>query len=337
MVINLLVVMVIPALFYLAIYYIMVVGLINSQDILFPPGYDFAKSVVEEVVNSMDYIFLLLGVIQLVIGLGNKPQHMRICYSVVSIYYALVMMLTTITVINLLLLSDELFDNEFLVIMFLGGGVLLPLIAAACHLELHHLLATIVQYYAMLGTMVYTLNIYAFCNVHDLSWGTKGADDVVSHSGGGASSGGGKQISLLARMKLEEAAKKAAAKEAADTTIAFENFRSHLLIVWIALNLGVMAGIKMADPDGSIYMFALVAFVSVINFIRFAGSITFLALLLIRSLWTCVFGRSAGNAEWNHQPRKAEEERQAGASQGMHANPLAIDHDNAAAGPTGAV
>jgi chitin synthase len=344
MVVNLMVVMVIPALFYLAIYYIMVVNLVSSQDLIFPPGYETAKSLVGNVAVSMDYVFILLGVFQLVIGLGNKPQYMRVCYSVVSIYYALVMMLTTITIVNLILIAeDDLFGSTPMLVMFLGGGVLLPLVAATCHFELHHLLATIVQYYAMLGTMVYTLNIYAFCNVHDLSWGTKGAEAVVSHSGGSgavAMGADGKPLTMLARMKLEEGAKKKAAQEAADTAIAFENFRSQLLLVWISLNLGVSATIKMADPTGADFMFMLVAFVSVINFIRFSGSIIFLAILFCRSTYACFFGRNAGGTEanWNHQPRAPTEASTE--SQGMHANPLAIDHEGehpTGAGTTGAV
>ena len=140
------------------------------------------------------------------------------------------------------------------------------------------------------------MQIYAFCNVHDLSWGTKGAEAVVDHSGGGgaaagSSDGKGGIITMLEKRKLEEEAKKKAAKEAEDTAVAFATFRSQLLMIWIAINLGVTGAIKMFDPSGDVFMFALVAFVSVINFFRFFGSISFLLILLCRSFWACLTGQ----------------------------------------------
>lgn len=41
------------------------------------------------------------------------------------------------------------------------------------------------QYFAMLPSYICTLQIYAFCNTHDVSWGTKG-DNVISTDLGAA-------------------------------------------------------------------------------------------------------------------------------------------------------
>lgn len=42
---------------------------------------------------------------------------------------------------------------------------------------------SIVQYLLMAPSFVNVINIYAFCNVHDVSWGTKGSDKVETDLG----------------------------------------------------------------------------------------------------------------------------------------------------------
>jgi hypothetical protein len=196
-----------------------------------------------------------------------------------------------------------LFGSTGTIILFLGGGILLPLLASLVHCELHHLLATIIQYYAMLGTFVITLNIYAFSNVHDLSWGTKGAETAVSHQMGG------KAAVTLEQKKKEEAAKKAAAKEASDTADAFQIFRSTLLIVWISANMIVIMAVKSADPMGDYFMLYLVSFVSVINFFRFVGSMIFITMHYASSIWGMICSATTARKSDDGIDRSRKESR----------------------------
>lgn len=52
--------------------------------------------------------------------------------------------------------------------------------SAILSLDIWHLLTSFVQYNAMTLSYINILNVYAFCNWHDVSWGTKGSDKADS-------------------------------------------------------------------------------------------------------------------------------------------------------------
>ena len=54
------------------------------------------------------------------------------------------------------------------------AGILLYFVSAALHGELIHICATFFQYFFMMPVFINVLSIYSFCNLQDLSWGTKG-------------------------------------------------------------------------------------------------------------------------------------------------------------------
>jgi hypothetical protein len=134
-----------------------------------------------------------------VLALGNKPKSVRFLYQISSFGLGLVMATTTISILGLLALTiyppehqhasigddgaADIFVLRFdrfqwqLVTLAASGGFL-HLLAALLHGDVHHLLLTILQYMLLLPTLTYVLPAYAFCNLHDLSWGTKGAEDA---------------------------------------------------------------------------------------------------------------------------------------------------------------
>ena len=50
------------------------------------------------------------------------------------------------------------------------------ILSAILYLDPWHLITSFVQYILMTFAYINILNVYAFCNWHDLSWGTKGSD-----------------------------------------------------------------------------------------------------------------------------------------------------------------
>lgn len=54
--------------------------------------------------------------------------------------------------------------------------VLSLFLGAAANGELQHVLACFPHYLALSPSLVYMQQVFAFCNLHDLSWGTKGLD-----------------------------------------------------------------------------------------------------------------------------------------------------------------
>jgi hypothetical protein len=215
--------------------------------------------------------------------------------------------------------------------------------AALLHGELHHLLLTFVQYVVMLPTLSYTLPVYAFCNLHDLSWGTKGlnADPTKRTMGTLDGKGGGlrrtgredikdKRAAFLAQMNLvapnsggagagtrprlqnpvtssatrgrvakntllkklfsshaqvEKALQKEAVKKAKQNTeTVFKEFRTFVLLIWIAVNVALVFTVQFFDKEGEVFMKWLVIVVSAINLFRFCGSVVFLLVRMFRGL-----------------------------------------------------
>lgn len=63
------------------------------------------------------------------------------------------------------------------------------------YLDPWHMFTSSGAYFALLPSYICTLQIYAFCNAHDISWGTKG-DNIVSTDLGAAKAGKGGTVEL---------------------------------------------------------------------------------------------------------------------------------------------
>lgn len=60
-------------------------------------------------------------------------------------------------------------------VVSLGSTYCLYWLSSIIYLQPWHMLTSFVQYILLSPSYVNVLNIYAFCNVHDISWGTKGS------------------------------------------------------------------------------------------------------------------------------------------------------------------
>lgn len=63
------------------------------------------------------------------------------------------------------------------------------------YLDPWHMFTSSAQYFALLPSYICTLQVYAFCNTHDVTWGTKG-DNVIHIDLGAAVSGKGNTVEL---------------------------------------------------------------------------------------------------------------------------------------------
>eukprot|EP01047_Picozoa_sp_COSAG01_P031180 COSAG01_NODE_2202_length_8174_cov_44.528050_4_plen_686_part_00 len=143
---------------------------------------------------------LILGVItvQFVTGLGNKPGYQDISglnggdnqwktlavYVVCAQLLGLVMFLMFVSAFYQLLVMwrlpgtdpDALSDwQKALAVLTLGS----PFVAALLHKRLCPLLLGFPKYLVCLPVFSIMVPIFSFCNMHDISWGTKGLDQVV--------------------------------------------------------------------------------------------------------------------------------------------------------------
>ncbi|RQM23199.1 hypothetical protein B5M09_001335, partial [Aphanomyces astaci] len=277
---------ILPANFFLVTYYLVIIGFLKDNWGYIPTDKisPYAKQIAVQVFS------LLYGssfLVQLVAGLGNKPKHIKyVPYNIVAYIY--IECVTTWWWQQELVPDHSLADIQGIMDNFnlvdaaafvASAGVFF--LASALHCELHHIVLSFVQYMALLPTFVNILNTYSFCNLHDLSWGTKGLESSDGH---GPKAGGGKGNfkDAVEKKKAEEARKAKEAKIKDEMEGAFQRFRSTLLIFWLLCNLGFAYTIIVLDVNeatgqqGLAYLKFLFYTVAVFNLVRLVGSILFL-------------------------------------------------------------
>ncbi|CCD25666.1 chitin synthase I NDAI_0F03480 [Naumovozyma dairenensis CBS 421] len=124
-----------------------------------------------------------------ILSLGNKPKSTEKFYILSCLFFAVLMIYMTFCSIFMSVKSFENILNEenitfrslFLseafrdMIISMASTYALYLLSSIVYLQPWHMLTSFVQYLLFSPSYINVLTIYAFCNVHDISWGTKGA------------------------------------------------------------------------------------------------------------------------------------------------------------------
>ncbi|KAI1315891.1 Chitin synthase, class 1 [Mortierella claussenii] len=166
-----------------------------------------------------------------------------------------------------------------------------------------HMITSFVQYLFMMPSYINILNVYAFCNTHDVSWGTKGDNTTHSDLGEARKSDGqvvevelpvtladineayDDAIAELSHKVVEVHQSRSAATKQDDY---YRGFRTRLVMAWIGSN-GLLVAVvcstavekKLTMPDGSnAYLAAIMWSVFGLSFFRFFGSTIYLFLSL---------------------------------------------------------
>lgn len=157
-----------------------------EKSIKFPPG------------NILSVFFLWLYMASLtttfVLSFGNKPKGTKNFYLIIVVFFAVLMVYMIFAAIFLSiksikqivkdgsnhvtwshLLENTQFQNLLVAIL---STYVLYLFGFVVFLQPIHMLTSFVQYLLLSPAYVNILNIYAFCNIHDISWGTKGQDKM---------------------------------------------------------------------------------------------------------------------------------------------------------------
>ena len=91
-----------------------------------------------------------------------------------------------------LIIGNNIFTN---LIVSTASTVGLYFLMSFLYLDPWHMFTSSAQYFALLPSYICTLQVYAFCNTHDVTWGTKG-DNVIHIDLGAAVSGKGNTVEL---------------------------------------------------------------------------------------------------------------------------------------------
>lgn len=119
------------------------------------------------------------------------------------IVYSIIMAYTTFAALYIVIsqlrnphtsfqLGNNIFTN---LIVSTASTVGLYFLMSFLYLDPWHMFTSSAQYFALLPSYICTLQVYAFCNTHDVTWGTKG-DNVIHTDLGAARSKGDKVVEL---------------------------------------------------------------------------------------------------------------------------------------------
>ncbi|TPX72193.1 chitin synthase [Spizellomyces sp. 'palustris'] len=171
--------------FYLAFYFLFDVADDSSDTDPFYPHSEIVFQIVREL-----YIFAIVCIF--VSSLGNRPQGSKWLYTSIVIGFTLIMGLMLFlggwTVYVSIKFAIRTIDEQHIsffryfrdtpafrdIVISLGSTYGLYFFASLAHFDPWHVFTCMLQYLLLLPTYINIFMIYAFCNLHDVSWGTKG-------------------------------------------------------------------------------------------------------------------------------------------------------------------
>lgn len=167
-----------------------------------------------------------------------------------------------------------------------------------------------VQYLLLSPSYINVLNVYAFCNTHDISWGTKGPDVPPPIKNGAVTTVDGKADMNVptddkdldeqyeAEMRTLGVKPEKVEEKPSESQLQkdyYAGFRSCVVLVWMFTNFGLAAGIlnsagldRLTDDDATaeskrskVYLAVVLWSVAGLSAFRFLGCTWFLILRMV--------------------------------------------------------
>ncbi|KAJ5681643.1 Chitin synthase A [Penicillium maclennaniae] len=294
--------------FYLAFYFI--AGSLTDKK-LDPFGHNMGKYIF----IVLRYAIVLVMCLQFVISLGNRPQGAKNLYLAGIIIYAIVMFYTVFCALYLVVIellsragvgdysldvSSSLLMN---IVLSMLSTVGLYFYTSFLYLDPWHMFTSSIQYFLLMPSYICILQVYAFCNLHDVTWGTKG-DNVLHTDLGTAKVING--TTVLMEMPSEQldidSGYDAALRnlrdrlEVPEPPVAesqlqedyYRAVRTYMVSIWMVAN--VILGMAVSEVYGidaggtNIYLAIILWSVAVLAAVRAIGSTTYAILNLIHKI-----------------------------------------------------
>lgn len=268
----------------------------------------------------INYCYLGLLLTCFILSLGNRPQGSKWGYTLAMIGFACITVYMTVAAfllafkgISNLAASDHglslasVFTNHIFrnIVLSLLATLGLYIIASLIFFEPWHMITSFIQYTLMSPSYIAVLNVYAFANVHDVSWGTKGDNKTTPDLGAVTTTKNKsevevevptseKDINSLYEDAIHVLQTKPPKQEAkVDPLTAqedyYRSFRTNVLLAWTLSNGLLAAAITSTNGNAATsgankavngYMAFLLYSVAGLAFVRFVGSTTYMIVRL---------------------------------------------------------
>ena len=290
--------------FYLTFYFI-------AGGLTDPTIDPFGNGGAKALFNIFRYVLVLLISSQFILSLGNRPQGARKMYLASMIIYAVIMVYTTfasvwIIVQQLRRRDDEAFmmgNNVFTnLIVSITSTIGLYFIMSIMYLDPWHMFTSALQYFVLLPSYICMLQVYAFCNTHDVTWGTKG-DNVMKNDLGGAI-GKGSTVELempseqldidsgydeaLRNLRDRVEVPPAGISEDQLQQDYYKSVRTYMVVTWMIANATLAMAVSEAYPLNAIgdnfYLRFILWSVAGLAVFRSIGSTTFAVINVVNMI-----------------------------------------------------
>ncbi|KAK4997799.1 Chitin synthase, class 3 [Elasticomyces elasticus] len=238
-------------------------------------AWPFGKSATPIVNTILLYIYLAFLLLQFILALGNRPKGSRLSYIVSFVVFGVIQ--AYLIVLTMYLVVHGLTTEKFSGSTFFqasGPGIILVALAATfglyyvasiMYLDPWHMFTSFPQYLLVMSSYVNILNVYAFSNWHDVSWGTKGSDKAEALPSAQTQKTADGKATVIEEPDLpqadidsqfEQTVKRAltpyvAPKEDSTKTLedSYKSFRTRLVTAWIFSNALLAVMITSANFD----------------------------------------------------------------------------------------
>jgi chitin synthase len=282
----------------------------------------FGHGIGKVIFAILRYVCVLLIAVQFILSMGNRPQGAKKMYMSSMVVYGVIMAYTTFCALYIVIkqlrnpdtvfkLGNNIFTN---LIVSTVSTVGLYFLMSFLYLDPWHMFTSSAQYFALLPSYICTLQVYAFCNAHDVTWGTKG--DNIQHTDLGAARGKGgagvvelempsEQLDIdsgydeaLRNLRDRIEVPKAPVSEAQAQEDYYRAVRTYMVIVWLVCNailaMSVSDAYSTTHVADNVYLKIVLWSVACLALFRAVGSCTFGILNIIHSI-------AEGKLKWTNK------------------------------------
>ncbi len=290
--------------FYLTFYFI-------AGGLADPTADPFGNNIGLYIFTVLRYACVLLISTQFILSLGNRPQGAKKMYLASMIMYAIIMIYTIFASVYIvvtqlrgkgpggapdLTLGNNVFTN---LIVSTVSTVGLYFIMSFLYLDPWHMFTSAAQYFILLPSYICTLQVYAFCNTHDVTWGTKGDNVMKTDLGGAVGKGSTVELEMPSEQLdidsgYDEALRNLRDRvEVAPTPISedqlqqdyYKSVRTYMVVTWMIANAILAMAASEAYGSNAIgdnfYLRFILWSVAALALFRAIGSTTFAILNLV--------------------------------------------------------
>ncbi|QRV76364.1 chitin synthase [Ceratobasidium sp. AG-Ba] len=194
--------------------------------------------------NGFEWLYLAFLALQFILALGNRPKGERMAYFITLCAGSS----------GAQKLGELLSGTNGVLMAALVATFGIYLFSSILYRDPWHMFSSFPQYMLLAPSFTNVLNVYAFCNLHDVSWGTKGSDkaDVLPSVASTKKDGAAAVVEDTEKIQedidaaFEETVKRAVTKidvkevvEKPTMDDQNKTFRTRLVAVWMLSNAGL--------------------------------------------------------------------------------------------------